>query len=307
MKEKLIQAERIVSTRYNKNDKNYGILVISCYCLLTKFEIYTPLIKDLYENCEFYIGNKPLLELLHDGNFNIQLLDKNIDINEIVGLSITGNNLVFGTEKNKTKKQPPQIFCSTIHKETEALDTIIHELSHLLKSKIHNVYIDSNGNKIKRSGLQIEIENNKEYLNIGLDEAINTLQTSEMTEEVKRLNPNIMSIEVKSFYDKLNFAELGGISGNEIISTLLLLLWNNEHFKSNIENNIIEGNLDTIENDFNQVMKNNQAFKVFSEAFDIVITRDKLDKIALNRVAFIINMSKIYNIKSKAYKTYIKS
>lgn len=304
MNEKLIQAEQIVSKRFNPKDENYGILVLSCYALLTKFENYTPVIKELYETCEFHIGNKPLVELLQDEKFSFKILDKHLNVNTLVGLSTTGNNSFFESKKNCYTKTTPKIFCSTIDKETEALDTMIHELSHLIKSRINNVYIDSKGNIIKRSGLQISRKN--KHTNEALDEAINSLQTSDMTEKIKELNPKNMRQEIKVFYDKLNQKQLGGISGEIELAILLLPLWDNEQFKSTIEDNIVEGKLDIIENDFNQIIGNSQAFSEFSEAFDIIRSSKKMNKTAINRANFILNICKLYNLKSQYIKKFIK-
>lgn len=304
MNEKLIQAEKIVAKRFNKNDENYGILVLSCYGLLTKFENYTPLIENIYETCEFYIGNKPLIELLKNEGFNLKLINKHIDINSLVGLSATGECFLFASKRSFYTKAQPKIFCSTVDKETEALDTMIHELSHLLKSKINGIYTDSKGNIINRSGLQISIKN--KCINEALDEAINTLQTSDMTEKIKELNTQNMSKEIKVFYDKLNQKELGGISGEIGLAFLLLPLWTNEHFKSIIENNIVEGNLALIENDFNRIIGNDYAFSDFSEAFDIIKNSKKVNKTVLNRADFIIDTGKLYNLKSKNEKKLTK-
>lgn len=304
MNEKLIQAEKIVSKRFKKNNENYGILVLSCYGLLTKFENYTPLIEDLYENCEFYIGNKPLIELLKKEGFNFKFINKHINLNKLVGLAATGDCFLFASKRNPYEISQPKIFCSTIDKETEALDTMIHELSHLLKSRINGIYMDSKGYIINRSGLQLSSKNIR--INEGLDEAINTLQTSDMTEKIKELNTQNMSKEIQEFYDRLNPKELGGISGEMDLAILLLPLWNNEHFKEVIENNIVEGNLETIENDFNAIMENDYAFSQFSEAFDIIKNSKKVNKLVLNRANFIMDTGRLYNLKSKNEKKLIK-
>lgn len=304
MNEKLIQAEKIVAKRFNKNDENYGILVLSCYGLLTKFENYTPLIENIYETCEFYIGNKPLIELLKNEKFNFRLINKHMDINSLVGLSATGDCFLFTSKKDSYTKEQPKVFCSTVDKETEALDTMIHELSHILKSRINGIYMDSKGNIINRSGLQLSSK--KICINEALDEAINALQTSDMTEKIKDLNTENMIKEIKMFYDKLNQKELGGISGEIDLAFLLLPLWTNEHFKAVIENNIVEGNLEVIENDFNRIIGNDYAFLNFSEAFDIIKNSKKVNKLVHNRANFIIDIGKLYNINSKNEKKLIK-
>lgn len=306
MTELLEKSEQIVSKNHNEDYEYYGLLVLTCYALLCKFEPYEEIIKELFDTCEFHIENKPLFQIIYKENFSIETINSHLDLGSLVGLANSGEDLHYDAELDCYIKTPPSIYCSAECDATELLDTTIHELAHLVKGRINNSFIDEDNNSYKRSGIQLMCEETETYMNLALDEAINTLQTADMSKYIKDLINTPMNKKVKEFYNKLNQDNLGQISGNELVANLLLPLWNNEHFKSNIESNIVEGNIDLIENDFNSIIRNENAFNDFSEAFDIVDQQPDVNDSLINRYQYIQAISKLYDTSCELLKRYNK-
>ena len=70
---RLIEAESIVRQRYSEDDPNYGLLVMGCYALLSKFgDLYYPIVEKVMLETDFYIGDKPLSELLAEGGIDAE-------------------------------------------------------------------------------------------------------------------------------------------------------------------------------------------------------------------------------------------
>ena len=305
MNDKFILAEQIVSSRFKKDNLYYGLYVLSCYGLLTKFEDYTDIIKYLFKDCEFYTTEKPLNELNYESyEFNIDN-----DFGEVVGLSDIGRDFYLEEDKLITYNYTnPKIFCSTVNGPNETINTVIHELSHLIKSCIKTFYKE-NDSIIQRCGLYT-IEETKEnhFLssNSTLDEVINVLQVSDMLKEIKKLNSDDMSDEVKFFFNKLNLDDLDKHIGYETGVMLLLPLWKNDKFKDLIEDNIVIGNIETIKDGFNKFIGINDEFSYFSSSLDMIIDVENSDDEILEHGIHIESIVDLFNLKTSDYKVLEK-
>lgn len=308
---KLLFAEQIVENKFSKEDNNYGLLVLSCYGLLTKFEDYYDIIKEIFNTCEFYIENKSIIDLLKEKDIDSKSLFPEIaEIYYTHGLTVNGKHASIIDGKDFNPKNH-QIFCSTMYGENDTLNTLVHELAHLVKSSINSSFIKLDESIILRNGINLteykSINQEKYVIDTfsSLDEVINTLQTTDMLQEIKKLNKNHMNPVVQKTFNQLDLETLDYISGYEIGATLLFLLWNNEHFKENIEENIVIGNIDNIVSDFDNIVGETNTFYNFSESFDIIDTSDD-NEIISNRANYIITISQLYDIKSKKCKGYKK-
>ena len=162
MNKLLRQAEDIVNKRFDAEDENYGLLVVGCYALLSKFgELYSPIVEKVILDTDFYIGKRSLSELLEEGGIDAEsafrgeeYFDTELSVTAIsspgVYLSISdAGTIVF-------ERDIPAIFCTTIDEDaTTVLNAFVHEASHLVKSTINIVYSDSPKHFLIRNGLNI--------------------------------------------------------------------------------------------------------------------------------------------------------
>ena len=135
MKELLKQAESIINKRFDKNDPNYGLLVMGCFALLSKFgEDYTPIVERVMLETEFYIGKKPLSELLKEGGIDAEDAFRGEEFYDtemtVTAISSPGVYLSIGENgKIVFERETPAIFCITIGEDANAiLNAFVHEV-----------------------------------------------------------------------------------------------------------------------------------------------------------------------------------
>lgn len=303
MEEKLKLANQIIDKYYSKNDKYYGLYILSCYGLLTKFEDYIEIVDDLFSKCKFIITNKSIPELLSDLGEDITDDYIETDTEYLEGLTDLGIGYYLKDGKPISYvDHHPIVYLTTKHGMSLLLDTTIHELSHIVKGRINVVDIDYEESIIERCGLRQIVttkSNNEIWNNHLLDEVINVLQVHDMLLNIKDIDTRIMDKETKSFYKKLKKKDLEKPNGYEVGVMLLKPLWDNNHFKSLIEDNIVEGNIQNIEDEFNKIIGNNNAFSNFSLAIDIIFDTDNYDEYEiLERGVYIDSIVKLYNLKT---------
>lgn len=144
MNKLLRQSEYIVNKRFDESDENYGLLVIRCYALLSKFgELYSPIVEKVMLNTDFYIGKKPLSLLLEEGGIEAEDAfrgDEYYD-NELTVTAISSPGVYLSISEVGTiifERDTPAIFCTTIDEDaTTVLNAFVHEASHLVKSTVN--------------------------------------------------------------------------------------------------------------------------------------------------------------------------
>lgn len=312
MRKNIEIANEIINKIFSKDDENYGLLVLGCYGLLTKFgENYTPIIEKLFLETNFFIANKNLMDLFNEAGLNPDEYgfteDWNKNKNYLIAISIPGNYLYF--EQDGTVgyvSDGTYVLCSTSgygkKKENKLLNSFIHEMAHLVKGYINTVVKEKSDNYAIRSGVNI-LESYVEAdqvvtisKNTILDEVINTLQVVDMLEKIKKLDKNILSLEVANYFNKLDLESLDTSLGYDFAVRLVEPLWANIRFKNNIEDNIVEGNIEKIEDDFNQVI-GSSLFETFSRYLD-TIDDNFLDANLVEKYSEIVSsIVDLYNIK----------
>lgn len=307
MKEKLISAEQIIDKYYSNDNKYYGLYVLSCYGLLTKFEDYIEIIDDIFSNCTFNITDKSIAELLSDLEEDIPDDYIETDTEYLEGISDIGIGYYIEDGKPISyKDHDPIIYLTTKYGNSLLLDTTIHELSHIIKSRINVVSMDDDENIIERCGLRL-ITTTKDGVEIWdnhlLDEVINVLQVHDILLNIKNLDTSIMDSSIKEFYNTLEKKKLEEPNGYEVGIILLKPLWENPNFKSLVESNIVEGNIQSIENEFNSIIETDNAFSSFSLALDMVFDSESYNEYEiLERGIYIDSIVKLYNLKTNSYK-----
>ena len=162
MNKYLLVAEQIVGKKFDKDYEHYGLLVLSCYALLTKFKDYQEIIENIFNNCKFHLDSKALDKILKDNKISIKRINHTVkDLEKAAGLAINGKSLLLKKRKlfknNNNDSNNLKIVCTTNNGVNETLNTIVHELAHLVKSSVNNHFFDNYGNEIIRSGMNLII------------------------------------------------------------------------------------------------------------------------------------------------------
>ena len=100
-----------------------------------------------------------------------------------------------------------------------------------------------------------------------LNEAINVLETCEMSESLLMLDGIIPDKDVSDFYNGLDKDKLCSPEGYENVISLFKPLWDNKYFHDLIEDNIVEGNLNEIITGYENIMGEN-SFEDFAILLD---------------------------------------
>lgn len=310
MNKYLRQAESIISRRFDKSDENYGLLVMGCFALLSKFgDEYLPIVEKVMLETDFHIGNKPLSELLNEGGIAAEDAFRGEEFYDtemtVTAISSPGIDLWVEDEKIMMEKETPAIFCTTIDGDaTTILNAFVHEVAHLIKSTVNVVYSDSPKHFLVRNGLNIfglSFEKNSPLEpndNSMLDEVINVLQTADMMRAVKELNGSPMSDEVLRFYRKLDLDRIDLLYGYDELTSFVLPLWSNDYFRSSIENNIVIGRIDRIRNDFDSIMGAN-SFHYYSTYLDYIDGNYDDEKLINNMKDWYDRMNRTYAMRTR--------
>lgn len=311
MNKLLRQSEYIVNKRFDESDENYGLLVIGCYALLSKFgELYSPIVEKVMLNTDFYIGKKPLSLLLEEGGIEAEDAfrgDEYYD-NELTVTAISSPGVYLSISEVGTilfERETPAIFCTTVDEDaTTVLNAFVHEASHLVKSTVNVVYSDSPTHFLIRNGLNIfgysfEKDTPVEPSdNSMLDEVINVLQTSDMMKAVKELDGCPMKKEVENFYKELDLDRIDLLYGYDELTSFVLPLWSNDYFRSSIEDNIVIGKIDRIRNDFDSIMGHN-SFHYYSTYLDYIDGNYDDEKLIGNMKEWYDRMNRTYAMRTR--------
>lgn len=310
MNKYLRQAESIVSRKFDKSDENYGLLVMGCFALLSKFGgEYLPIVEKVMLETNFYIGKKPLSELLNEGSISAEDAFRGEEFYDtemtVTAISSPGIDLWVEDGKIMMEKETPAIFCTTIDGDaTTILNAFVHEVAHLIKSTVNVVYSDSPKHFLVRNGLNIfglSFERNSPLEpndNSMLDEVINVLQTSDMMRAVKELNGSFMSDEVLKFYRELDLDRIDLLYGYDELTSFVLPLWSNDYFRSSIENNIVIGRIDRIKNNFDSIMGAN-SFHYYSTYLDYIDGNYDDEKLINNMKDWYDRMNRTYAMRTR--------
>lgn len=262
-----LKAISIVNKKYKQEDNYYPLFVLGLYSLLNKYPNYHNIIEDIFINTNIYLENSPIKDILIKHNLEeIDSFSKENFNNETSGMSSQGHNFYLD-ENNKvcTGISNPFIVCNTDCNNTILLNIFIHEMNHLIKGYKNGYVIYQDDEEIHytiRNGLNIYEYNyvyeedtlyETDYYDT-LDEVINTLQTTEMLEDILFLDGIIDNSTIQNFIDSIDKEQVKHDFGYENVTKLFKPLWQNTYFKELIENNIVEGNISIIENEFNSIM-----------------------------------------------------
>lgn len=315
MEENYILAKNIAKIKVGEENLFYPLFVLCIYGLLCKFPKYKKIVEDVFLDTVILIGDKTVNQMMRDEGldpsefFGLELGDVLPNDKEKTnfsrGISISGNNYVLNYEKEfVNKKKDSYIFCTKNGSdEANLMLTLIHEASHLIKGKINDTYKtygDDFIGYVIRSGLSIyefcyypDTDTYSEGESYGIfDEAINCLQTTDAAREILAIDGIIPDKRVQDFLDIVDKDELSKDMGYEAVTNILEPLWKNDSFKKIIEDNIVDGEIDKIIEEFDNIV----GAESFDDLDDLLLIIDKLDEEKKNESI------KMQNAKEKVLK-----
>lgn len=277
--DRLKLAENIIEKNFSKDDKNYGLLVCGCFCLLGKFgDEFLSLVENVFNNTTIIIEEGNIIKLAEEHGLD-QFSFSDIPEEEtkfIDGLSYSGIHYYFKPDGKVIDDftNPIVIIPNNNNKNNnQLLNTFIHEISHLIKSQVDASYNQEYNYYSIRCGISLyEVNfNNRNMIDNctfnALDEIINVFQTTDMMLDLELLKDIKCDNKIRNFLNTINFMELDDFLGYEGLIEPFVDLWINDEFRNIIEYDIVVGNLDNIVNNFNNIMGRN-CFLYFSMLCD---------------------------------------
>ena len=284
MEEEYILAKKIVSNKYEEDYPYYSLLVLGLFTLIHKYRDYSNIVEDIFNKTNIIIDKDNIINLLK--NYELCLVDTerdNID-NDTYGLSSYNCRFILYNDNTIHKKEgTPYLICdSKSISPTCLLNVFIHEFNHLIKGYYNGDGIIKNHSEVGyyiRSGLnhfryQYLIDKDVIYeydYYSTLDEIINTIQATEMMKFLKDMDGIIPDSNVQDYLDSLDKNEMGKDFGYDESVKLFRPMWNNDRFRSIIEDNMVLGNMKTIISEVESILG-------WGSFDDLANTLDKFDE-----------------------------
>lgn len=274
-------AKEAISNKY-EDSPYYSLFVVSLFALLEKYPNYKDLIIYLFQSTNIYIEDDYIFNILEKKNINYVFFeDDSFDNHPTSGVAIGADVLAFRAGKLTNFSCEPVIICdSTLLSPTELLNVFLHEMNHLIKGSINSFYFhtdDSISYCAQRMGLNTNyykydeksgnLWKSEDYGT--LDEVINTIQATELSQNVFSLDGIIPDSKIQDYLNSLKISEAKEDYGYEEPTRIFRPLWEEEEVRMLIEDNIIEGNISNIITGFDDIMGDG-AFDAMSLALDIL-------------------------------------
>lgn len=316
MEEYYILAKKIISSKYNENDKYYNMILVALTTLLYKYKDYTFLIEKIFNDVDISIEDDSIRNILKKKDIHIVDFEEDEDeidegINTTFGISNIGYTFILENSKFIKINDKPFIICNSNCSDTLLLNSFIHEFNHLIKGSLNNLVYEDLEYSIRCGigyyrcihNVEKDTLREEEYYD-SLDEAINVIQTTEMMKNIELLQ--VEEASLKKYLDSLDKDEISKDFGYDLCVEVIRPLWENDNFRSLIEDNIVEGNIIRVVSSFDNVLGEG-SFEKFADYLDDLDilggfnkNSRKINKLQNN----IRNMIKEYN--SKTYYTYYK-
>ena len=281
-----LEARKIVLSKYS-DSIYYPMMVVGLYSLLEKYPEYEEMIISLFSSCEIIIEEDTISNIIKKHNLSFLAFDQeDSNDSETFGLSSSEDIVLFENGDLVSTKRAPLVLCSSIDRSpTELLNIFLHEMNHLIKGVNNSFYFHQENEQSYyacRTGFHTYYYqydkpsgNLWEYdeFNI-LDEVINTIQSTELTENVFSLKEFIVDEEIVNYFYSLDEKEARKDFGYEEVTRLFRPFWDYASFKDLIENNIIEGHIPIIIQEYEEIM-GKDSFEGLSIALEIIDQADQ--------------------------------
>ena len=321
MEENYFKAKNIVSLKYDREDSYYPFFVLSIYALLQKYPTLSSVVQDIFLKTDIYIGEDSIREIIEKNDISALKMDEEEVVSPkeaILGLVSPRIFFHVNQEEISINRENPVIVCSLKQASlTSTLNTFVHEMNHLIKGYL-NGYGEYSDDVVfgyyLRCGVnyyQCEYSKKNEtyteydYHSV-FEEVINTIQTTEMLTSLLALDGIIPDQDIQHFFFNLDKQELVTSNGYDACVKVMKPMWNNDIFRSLVEDNLYLGNVADIAQGVDDVLGEN-AFEDISDALDDLdeLTFHGRNPLKAKRIIYYLhNKVKLYNKRTQ--KTYFK-
>lgn len=313
MEENYLCAKQHVIDRYGSNCPYFPYFVLALYAMLSKYPNNQDLVLQLFHDMDIFFEDDTILNIMERHN----LLDEDFkneeerfdsSICETYGVSSPGYTVSVSDGVGSVQFCSPAIACSVQHTSPSVLlNVFIHEFNHLIKGLNHGIsyyQTDDCFSYSTRSGLnqyvcryypEQEMVEEVDAHNI-LDEAINTIQTTEMMRLILSLDGIVPDGNVQSLLDSFDRVVAEQDIGYDSAVELIRPLWEIDSFRHLVEKHLLDGQIDTIIEDFDSKVGEG-AFEDLADSLDLV---DEFDSIRVRGK----KMEKLKNHIRKMIKMY---
>lgn len=319
MEENYKLAFETVSKRFERDDKLFYFYVTALYGLLSRYSDYKDIVIKVFNKCSFYLESGSMDDIFKRHNINNSEYDDDYiadsECNTTFGVSNQGHEFYIDENGNVSHRiTDPFIACPIDNMPVERLlNTFCHEMGHLIKGEINGYEIDEDDDNISyyiRTGLAYfcyEYDKKTDELSSWsnfsmLDEAINTIQTTEVMREILSLKDISVDDGLSNFVNSLDEETLLQDMGYEEILGVVKILWNNSIFRELVNENIVTNGAEEIATLFDKVVGEDMLAEfdaLINDAFSITdqdeIDYDKIDEL-LKKAG---DIAKKFNLKAK--------
>ena len=288
MVEKYVLAKNVVSNRIDRDHPMYAFMICALYGLLCKYKEYDDLVIDCYKKTDFLFSEGTISEIVKEHG-----LQHKFNVEDYYGYALGASNVGFYISMDKYGnivriEENPIVVCSLDQPLEVLLNTFCHEVGHIIKGRKKSFYSYQSADKtffVVRCGLRSDVlSKNKDSNELQpntyhyvLDEAINSIQTTEIMQEILVLKDIADDPLVVNFVQQLNEDRLAVDQGYEDFCTFIRPLWNTPSFKEIVEQNIVSGDIPLIIDHFNEIAGNNM-FEKMSVVLDTICKKgDQMD------------------------------
>ena len=322
MEEQFMQAKQLVDEKYSEEDPYYGVYVLGMYGLIRKYPHHLSFIQKLFRKTEIIIEKGLISKTLQKHNLSFQ----DIDEREEQQLAANGGSLpaisysgifYFIDRSNHFKRADgnPLVIVNGLCPPSFLLNSFIHEMNHMIKSQKHAFQIEKKAGIERcsiRNGMEVSIyemypnsDDIDEMTSYNIfDEAINTIQTSEMIQDILALDGIIPIPCVQEFLDSCDKDDFEDDPMYQDVIEVTLPLLKNPHFRSLVDENLIIGHLKPIEEDFESKLGKG-SLMIFSDLLDELEDEASYSNNSKRKKALKKQIAKYvqaYNEKSYAYQ-----
>ncbi len=277
-------AKQIVQEKCPEKNCFYPVLILGIFALLEKYPDRQEFIHDLFLNIILYIKDAPIEELVKDCGIdanNFENDEKKIASGgqTTYGLS-TLSSFFYITDDNRMAKSthPIYLLLSSLCDPEILLNFFIHEMNHIIKSQVNSFRLSHHKDYDTcgiRNGLNFVVYDYHPKTNTVheanyyaiMDEAINTIQTTEMMNHLLSYQGIYPDPEIQEFLDSCDQEAMKKDISYVLEASLFRQLWKDSTFCQIIENHIVEGDLGPIAEYYDSIMGESE-FEILGDYFD---------------------------------------
>ena len=294
MVESYVLARNTVLQKVGEEEIFFPFMVCALYGLLRKYKNHSQMICDLFLKTDIIFEEGRIEEILKRHEIELDVCDPIHDDedDEMMTFGVSNQGHSFQMDEDGRVSffsERPFVICSLDDRSTtHLLNTFCHEMGHLIKGEENGYSSEEEDDAsifVVRTGLAHYVYCYRNHFTeleftcafATLDEAINCIQTTDVMREILALPEFVDDPRIVEFVQSLNHEVLLKDRGYEYIVRLVRTLWKNEEFQKMIEDKIVEGDIDSIVEQFDSIMGEG-AFEDMSLNLDQVYALSESDE-----------------------------